>query len=61
MVVPATTSDNVDVVPTTTHVVQFNPTIQLLIKLQGNLNFTTWKAQLGEKETFELLSIFGGK
>lgn len=30
----------------TTHVVQFNPVAQLPIKLQGNLNFSTWKAQL---------------
>ncbi|XP_015167774.1 uncharacterized protein [Solanum tuberosum] len=29
------------------HVVEFNPASQLLpIKLQGNLNFSTWKAQL---------------
>lgn len=28
------------------HVVQFNPASQLPIKLQGNLNFSTWKAQL---------------
>uniref|UniRef100_A0A1S3X2Y4 Retrovirus-related Pol polyprotein from transposon TNT 1-94 n=2 Tax=Nicotiana TaxID=4085 RepID=A0A1S3X2Y4_TOBAC len=30
----------------TTNVVQFNPVAQLPIKLQGNLNFPTWKAQL---------------
>ncbi|XP_015159848.1 uncharacterized protein [Solanum tuberosum] len=46
MVVPATTIDNAAAVPTTTHVVQFNPAAQLPIKLQGNLNFATWKAQL---------------
>ncbi|XP_015160969.1 uncharacterized protein [Solanum tuberosum] len=46
MVVPATTSDSVAAVPTTTHVVQFNPAAQLPIKLQGNLNFAAWKAQL---------------
>ena len=28
------------------HVVQFNPTSQLPIKLQGTLNFSTWKTQL---------------
>ena len=33
-------------VSTTTHVVQFNPVAQLPIKLQGNLNFSTWKTQL---------------
>ena len=31
---------------TTTHAVQFNPVVQVPIKLQGNLNFVTWKAQL---------------
>ncbi|KAH0715047.1 hypothetical protein KY284_007952 [Solanum tuberosum] len=46
MVVPATTSDSAVAVPTTTHVVQFNPAAQLPIKLQGSLNFDTWKAQL---------------
>ncbi|KAH0672680.1 hypothetical protein KY290_024912 [Solanum tuberosum] len=46
MVVPATTSDTAAAVPTTTHVVQFNPAAQLPIKMQGNLNFATWKAQL---------------
>ncbi|XP_049383077.1 uncharacterized protein LOC125847518 [Solanum stenotomum] len=46
MDVPATTSDSAAAVPTTTHMVQFNPTAQLPIKLQGNLNFATWKAQL---------------
>ncbi|KAH0773902.1 hypothetical protein KY290_011039 [Solanum tuberosum] len=33
-------------VSATTHVVQFNPIGQLPIKLQGTLNFSTWKAQL---------------
>ncbi|KAF3671321.1 putative U-box domain-containing protein 9-like [Capsicum annuum] len=33
-------------VSTTTHVVQFNPVAQLPIKVQGNLNFSTWKTQL---------------
>ncbi|KAH0716572.1 hypothetical protein KY290_012731 [Solanum tuberosum] len=46
MVVPATTSDSDAAVPTTTHVVQFNPAAQLPIKLHNNLNFATWKAQL---------------
>ncbi|XP_015166976.1 uncharacterized protein [Solanum tuberosum] len=46
MVVPATTSDSATAVPTTTHVVQFNPAVKLPIKLQGNVNFSTWKAQL---------------
>ncbi|KAH0744632.1 hypothetical protein KY290_032625 [Solanum tuberosum] len=36
-------------VSTTTHVVQFNHVAQLPIKLQGNLNFSTWKAELVEK------------
>ncbi|KAH0709079.1 hypothetical protein KY284_010506 [Solanum tuberosum] len=34
------------IVSATTHVVQFNPIAQLPLKLQGNLNFSTWKAQL---------------
>ncbi|XP_015169969.1 uncharacterized protein DDB_G0271850-like [Solanum tuberosum] len=33
-------------VSTTTHVIQFSPIAQLHIKLQGNLNFSNWKAQL---------------
>ncbi|KAH0709617.1 hypothetical protein KY284_011044 [Solanum tuberosum] len=33
-------------VSATTHVVQFNRVAQLPLKLQGNLNFSTWKAQL---------------
>lgn len=33
-------------VSATTHVVQFNPAAQLPLKLQGNLNFSTWKAQI---------------
>ncbi|KAH0693191.1 hypothetical protein KY285_020288 [Solanum tuberosum] len=46
MVVPATTSDTAIAVPTTTHVVQFNPVAQSPTKLQGNLNFATWMAKL---------------
>lgn len=46
MVVPATTSDAVVAVSTTAHVIQFNPTSLLPMKLQGNLNFATWKEQL---------------
>ncbi|XP_015170734.1 uncharacterized protein [Solanum tuberosum] len=46
MVVPTTTSDTAVAVLTTTHVVQFNPVAQSPTKLQGNLNFATWMAQL---------------
>ncbi|KAH0705901.1 hypothetical protein KY289_010977 [Solanum tuberosum] len=40
------TAANSPIVSATTHVVQFNPVAQLPLKLQGNLNFSTWKAQL---------------
>lgn len=30
----------------TTHAVQFSPVAQLPVKLQGTLNFLTWKTQL---------------
>ncbi|KAH0652394.1 hypothetical protein KY289_030072 [Solanum tuberosum] len=48
LVIEATVASGSEV-STTTHVVQFNHVAQLPIKLQGNLNFSTWKAQLVEK------------
>ncbi|KAH0655028.1 hypothetical protein KY285_029910 [Solanum tuberosum] len=48
LVIEATVASG-SAVSTTTHVVQFNHVAQLPIKLQGNLNFSTWKAQLVEK------------
>ena len=46
MFIPATTTESVAAVSTATHVVQFNPVSQLPIRLQGNLSFSTLKAQL---------------
>ncbi|KAH0636181.1 hypothetical protein KY290_036611 [Solanum tuberosum] len=40
------TNNNVSTPSPIIHVVQFNPASHLPVKLQGNLNFSTWKAQL---------------
>ncbi|WOH05757.1 hypothetical protein DCAR_0625178 [Daucus carota subsp. sativus] len=45
----AVSNPNSSTISTTAQLIQFNPTSQLPIKLQGSQNFTTWKAQ------FELL------
>ncbi|KAH0669696.1 hypothetical protein KY285_025777 [Solanum tuberosum] len=43
---PATTGNNGTTGLPIPQLIQFNPAAQLPIKLQGNLNFATWKAQL---------------
>lgn len=40
------TSAEGNTIPVTTHLVQFNPSSQLPIKLTSSTNFSTWKAQI---------------
>ncbi|KAH0632908.1 hypothetical protein KY284_035694 [Solanum tuberosum] len=43
---PSTPVINADIAPVLKHLVQFNPSSQLPIKLCGSHNFTIWKAQI---------------